>query len=52
MFFKVKEINGMAYLYKIRSYRCKLSENPRNKSSYIGSVDEISKVLKRWRLKE
>lgn len=51
MFFFVRKIKGIPYLYKVNPYRDDKTGVPTNSSKYIGTVSKIETAINRWREK-
>jgi len=49
MFVTIKEINGKAYLYKMKSNRPAEKKTPRHKQVYIGPLEYVFGVIKQYK---
>lgn len=50
-FTRIKTINGQKYQYSIENYWDKTTQSSKQKSTYIGKVDEKNKLLPRMKIK-
>lgn len=52
MFFTVRKIKGIEYLYLVNSFRSKITGKPTNSSGYVGPVEQIERAINKWRERE
>lgn len=51
MFFSIKVVKGIPYVYQLRSIRRGPDKKPTNDGRYIGSLEKIETVINSWRQK-
>lgn len=51
MFFAIKVIKGIPYVYRLHALRMGEDKTPTNEGEYIGRADKIETVIYTWRQK-